>query len=316
MISLKQIHYALAVERTLHFKKAAEACAVSQSALSTALSEMEKQLGFQIFERNNKQVLVTPLGKKALQKAHQVKLQMDDLAKLGESLREPLHTTMSLGIIPTICPFLLPVVLPTLRAEYPGLQLQISEEQSHVLVEQVRNGDLDAAILALPFKCDGLLTFKFWAEDFYWITHVDDDLAQKPQLENDELDPQRLMLLKEGHCLKDHALAVCRLQNSSEHHLSATSLNTLVQLVANGLGTTLVPTMAVPQLVDDNPRIAKVPLAEPGPHREIAFVVRPNYPSIKSIELLMQLFQHKFQNHQRGGNISAACSPPLPKGAG
>ncbi|MET0105619.1 MAG: LysR family transcriptional regulator, partial [Sedimenticola sp.] len=105
MITLKQIQYALAIEQTLHFKKAAEACAVSQSALSTALSEMEKQLGFQLFERNNKQVLVTPLGRLALQKARQIKLQMDDLAKLGEAHKEPLATTMSLGIIPTISPF-------------------------------------------------------------------------------------------------------------------------------------------------------------------------------------------------------------------
>ena len=296
MISLKQIRYALAVERTLHFKKASEACAVSQSALSTALSEMEKQLGFQIFERNNKQVLITPLGKQTLQKAHQIKLLMDDLAKLGEAQQGPLTTTLSLGVIPTICPYLLPVVLPPLQIKYPALQLQISEEQSQVLVEQVRNGDLDAAILALPFRCDGLLTFTFWSEDFYWITQADDDLARKPRLENEELDLERLMLLKEGHCLKDHALAVCHQSSISEHHLSATSLNTLVQLVANGLGTTLVPAMALQQLVDDNPRIAKVPLAEPGPHREIAFVVRPTYPNLTNIELLMQLFQHELRH--------------------
>jgi len=302
MISLKQIHYALAVERTLHFKKAAESCTVSQSALSTALAEMEKQLGFQIFERNNKQVLITPLGKQALEKAHQIKLQMDDLAKLAETQQEPLNTTMSLGIIPTICPFLLPVVLPTLQTEYPSLKLQIAEEQSSVLVEQVRNGDLDVAILALPFKCDGLLTFKFWDENFYWITQTDDELALRPQLENEELDPQRLMLLKEGHCLKDHALAVCHLSGISEHHLSATSLNTLVQLVANGLGTTLVPEMALAQLVNDNTRIAKVPLAEPGPHREIAFVVRPNYPNVRNIELLKKLFQRELQKQKQRGS--------------
>jgi len=152
-------------------------------------------------------------------------------------------------------------------------------------------GELDAAILALPYPCEGLLTFTFWAEDFFWVTHADDDLAQKPKLGNDELDPQRLMLLKEGHCLKDHALAACRLSNISEQHLSATSLNTLVQLVANGMGTTLVPAMALRQLVEENPRIAKVPLAEPGPHREIAFVVRPNYPGVRKIELLIELFQ-------------------------
>jgi len=298
MISLKQITYALAVERTLHFKKAAENCAVSQSALSTALTEMEKQLGFQLFERNNKQVLVTPLGKLALEKAHQIKLQMDDLVKLGEVQQVPLSTRISIGVIPTICPYLLPVVLPVLNAQYPKLQLQIVEEQSHVLVEQVRNGDLDAAILALPFKCEGLLSFVFWSENFFWITHADDDLALKPHINNDELEPERLMLLKEGHCLKDHALAACHLSDMDTQHLSATSLNTLVQLVANGMGTTLVPTMAIPQLVDINPNIAKVALAEPGPHREIAFVLRPNYPSIKNIELMIQLFAHELQQQQ------------------
>ncbi len=295
MISLKQINYALAVERTLHFKKAAESCAVSQSALSTALAEMEKQLGFQIFERNNKQVLVTPLGKQVLAKAHAIKLQVDDLMKLGDALKEPLSSPLAVGIIPTICPYLLPLVLPAVHAEFPRLELQISEEQSQVLVEQLRNGDLDAAVLALPYDCEGLLTFPFWQEEFYWITHRGDALASQAEIGSDQLDPERLMLLKEGHCLKDHALAVCHLSDIARQNLSATNLNTLVQLVANGMGTTLVPGMAVRQLVDSNPGLARVALAEPGPHREIAFVVRPNYPNLKNIELLMQTFRQQLE---------------------
>ena len=291
MISFKQVNYALAVAHTLHFKKAAENCAVSQSALSSALSEMEKQLGFQIFERNNKQVLITPLGQQVLAKAQAIKLQMDDLMKLGDAHNEPLSSPLSIGIIPTICPYLLPVVLPAVKEKYPKLDLQISEEQSQVLVEQVRNGDLDAAVLALPYLCEGLLTFSFWEEEFYWITHRDDTLASKPKIATDQLDPERLMLLREGHCLKDHALAVCHLSDIAVQNLSATNLNTLVQLVANGMGTTLVPAMAVAQLVDPNPNLARVALAEPGPHREIAFIVRPNYPNLKNLELLMQLFQ-------------------------
>lgn len=295
MISLKQIHYALAVERTLHFKKAADACSVSQSTLSSALSEMEKQLGFQVFERDNKKVLITPLGQQVLEKAHQIKLQMDDLMKLGEQCAEPLSGILTLGIIPTISPYLLPIVLPAIKAQYPKLTLHLSEEQSHVLVEQVRDGDLDAAILALPYRCEGLLTFKFWAENFHWITHVDDKLAEKTELSSDELEPSRLMLLKEGHCLKDHALAACKLSGIAPDNLSATSLNTLAQLVANQMGTTLVPQMALSQLVENNPQIAKVALAEPGPHREIAFIVRPNYPGLKNIELLIKLFQQELQ---------------------
>ncbi|MDJ0779331.1 MAG: hydrogen peroxide-inducible genes activator [Gammaproteobacteria bacterium] len=298
MISLKQIQYVLAVERTLHFKRAAENCAISQSALSTALAEMEKQLGFQVFERNNKQVLVTPLGRQALAKARQIQLQVDDLMALGAGRGQPLSAPMSLGIIPTICPYLLPVVLPELKTRYPDFQLQIAEEQSHLLLEQVRSGILDAAILALPYECAGLLTFKFWEERFYWVTRKDDPVADKPQIGSAELDPTQMLLLKEGHCLKDHVLAVCHLSDMAEQNLGATSLGTLVQLVANGMGTTLVPAMALAPLVSGNPRLASVALAEPGPHREIAFVVRPTYPNLADIELLMQIFRQQLSRSE------------------
>ena len=297
MISLKQITYALAVERTLHFKKAAESCAVSQSALSTALAEMERQLGYQIFERDNKKVLVTSRGRQALDRARKIKIQMDDLMKLGKGPKEPFSSRTSLGIIPTIAPFLLPIVLPPLQARYPQLELDISEAQSKELVDQVRCGDLDTAILALPFPCEGLLSFRFWQENFFWITHKGDALATMDRISDAELDPASLILLKEGHCLKDHALAACRLPDSAAHGLSATSLNTLVQLVACGMGTTLVPEMALSQLVDNNPDIARVPLAEPGPHREIAFIVRPNYPAVQDIELMMELFRGELQSN-------------------
>jgi LysR family hydrogen peroxide-inducible transcriptional activator len=183
------------------------------------------------------------------------------------------------------------------KARYPQLELDISEEQSQELVDQVRRGDLDTAILALPFPCEGLLSFRFWQEDFFWITHKDDALAAMDRISDVELDPASLMLLKEGHCLKDHALAACRMPGSVAHGLSATSLNTLVQLVACGMGTTLVPEMALSQLVDTNPDIARVPLAEPGPHREIAFILRPNYPSVHNIELMMELFRGELKSH-------------------
>lgn len=295
MISLKQIRYALAVERSLHFKKAAEACSISQSALSTALSEMEKQLGFQIFERDNKKVLVTPLGRQVLEKARAISLQMEDLQKLGEMQKQPLSTPLSIGIIPTIGPYLLPVVLPAIRARYPDLKLTISEAQSHELVDQVRRGEIDTAILALPYACEGLLSFVFWQENFYWITHIDDELAGKQSISALELDTGSLMLLQEGHCLKDHALAACKLPSAAPHSLSATSLSTLVQLVAGGMGSTLVPEMALPQLVNSNPALARVALDEPGPHRQIAFIVRPNYPMLGNIELLIELLREQLE---------------------
>ena len=297
MISLKQITYILAVEKTLHFKKAAELCSVSQSALSTAITEMERQLGFLIFERDNKKVLITPVGAQCLEKAHNIKLQMNDLYQLGQALKAPLSYPMSIGTIPTIGPYLLPQVLPDVRKKYPDFQLQIIEEQSHVLVSKVKNGELDAAILALPFDLEGLLAFEFWQEDFYWVTHRDDELAQQKEItskeiSNAELKHSRLMLLKDGHCLKEHALAACKLPSSeTDSSLASTSLNMLVQMVAGRMGTTLVPAMALEQLLAANPELKAAHLNEPGPHRKIAFIVRPNYPNVKNIELLIKVFK-------------------------
>jgi LysR family hydrogen peroxide-inducible transcriptional activator len=290
MISLRQIRYALAVEQTLHFKKAAEQCSISQSALSTALAEMEKQLGFQIFERDNKKVLVTPLGRQVLDKARLIKREMDDLMLLADTGSEVLSSPMAIGMIPTIAPYLLPTILPALETRYPNLELEVSEGQSLKLIEQVRNGDIDTAILALPFDIDGLLAFRFWRENFYWVTHVDDRLATARRIRAADIDSSELMLLAEGHCLKEHALAVCQLSGAATHNLGATSLATLVQLVAGKMGSTLVPEMAVESLVDSNPGLCKVPLAEAGPHREIALIVRPTYPRVADIEALKAVF--------------------------
>jgi len=286
----------LAVAETLHFKRAAESCSVSQSALSTAIIEMEKQLGFQVFERDNKKVLITPVGEQCLQKARNIKIQMDDLYRFGQALKSPLSYPMSLGIIPTIGPYLLPVVMPSVRHSYPDFRLSIIEEQSAVLVDKVRQGELDTAILALPFNIEGLLSFEFWQEDFYWIAHRDERHAVQKEITSAELRESRLMLLKDGHCLKDHALAACRLPSSeAAMSFSSTSLNTLVQMVAGRMGTTLVPAMSLDQLLSGNADLKAVHLNEPGPHRIIAFITRPNYPGVKNIELLMQLFRRELR---------------------
>jgi LysR family hydrogen peroxide-inducible transcriptional activator len=299
MISLRQINYALAVAETLHFRKAAELCSISQSALSTALAEMEKQLGFQVFERDNKKVLVTPLGRQVLAKARIIKREMSDLKRLADKQSAPLSSPMSIGMIPTIAPYLLPIILPSLEAAYPDFELSVSEAQSHALVDRVRSGDLDTGILALPFDIDGLLAFSFWRENFYFVTHRDDVDVKSKRIRADQIDPHRLMLLEEGHCLKDHALAVCHLAEAGAHNLSATSLATLVQLVAGKMGSTLVPEMAVASLVDNNPDLRKIPLAEAGPHREIAFIVRPTYPGVRDIEVLEALFQQELKQRSK-----------------
>lgn len=293
MISLKQIHYALAVERHLHFRRAAEACNISQSALSTALSEMEKQLGFQVFERDNRKVLVTPLGRQVLERARAIELQMEDLAKLGQARSEPLTTPVSLGVIPTVGPYLLPRVLPALQHHYPQLQLDIVEDQSAEILLELRRGALDAVIIALPYDCEGLLTFPFWQEDLLWVVHADDERAGLERVSVEDLAESRLMLLKDGHCLTEHALSACKLEHASTHSFSATSLSTLIQLVAGKMGSTLVPQIAMEQLVNGNAQLVSIPLDEPGPHRELAIAIRPNYPGLADVEALVKVFREE-----------------------
>ncbi|MDX1694579.1 MAG: LysR substrate-binding domain-containing protein [Ketobacteraceae bacterium] len=296
MISLKQLQYALAVEKTRHFKKAAEMCSVSQSALSTAITELEKQLEIQIFERDNKKVLITPVGQQFLAKAHKIKMGVDELYMLANAEKDPLSYPMTIGVIPTIAPYLLPKVLPGLRREFPDFKLSIVEEQSHVLVDMVRKGDIDSAILALPYEHDGLLAFEFWQEDFFWVTHKDNDHATQQEITSDELRETKLMLLKDGHCLKDHALAACKMQNTeTDNTLDSTSLHTLIQMVAGRMGSTLVPGMALDQLVTGSNELRAVHLNETGPHRRIAFIVRPNYSGLNNIELLMKLFRDQLE---------------------
>ncbi len=292
MISLKQLQYALAVERKLHFGHAAKECNISQSALSTALTQMEKQLGFQVFERDNRKVLITPAGRQLLDIARQIDTLLGDIQTLAETKRGPLAASITLGMIPTVAPFLLPKVMPALQADYPQLKLTIIEEQSAELLEQLRRGALDAAVLALPYPCDGLLSFPFWQENLHWITQASDPRAALASINSKELSQTHLMLLKEGHCLSDHALAACKQPTAANHGFTATSLATLIQLVAGGVGTTLVPEMALEQLVEPNTLLASVALKDKGPHRELAFVVRPNYAGLDNITHLKQLF-HK-----------------------
>lgn len=290
MLSFKQLTYALAAEETLHFKKAADKCHVSQSALSTALSQLEEQLGVQIFERDNKKVLVTPIGKEVLDRAREIVAQVNSLQNLSSSLKEPLSFPLSVGVIPTIAPYLLPKMFPILSQRFPNAELRIVEEQSHVLVDKVQKGELDTAILALPYDCSGLLKLEFWQEDFFWVTLKGDKYSQQKEITSDEMMHSNLMLLKEGHCLKDHILDACKLsEEQTEHGFGATSLNTLVQMVLGKLGTTLIPEMALEQLISQNKELTAVHLKEPGPHRRIAFIIRPNFTRLSSVEALKEV---------------------------
>ena len=296
MITLRQLEFALAVAKHRHFKRAAEECNISQSALSLGVAELEKQLDTQIFERNNKQVLITPIGEEILIRAQRVFSEINDLTTRAQSHQTPLAYPMTVGMIPTIAPYLLPKVLPELKAQYPNFRMTVVEQQTERLLEQVRYGHIDTAIIALPYAVEGLHTFEFWQEDFFAIFPNDNPLANLKTISSDQLGKANLMLLGEGHCLTDQALTVCSFDRDEfKSNFSDASLNTLIQMALAGMGTTLIPEMALNQVHRQNNEVATIPLTEQGPHRRIAFVTRLNYARVDDVNLLGNIFKAAFE---------------------
>jgi LysR family hydrogen peroxide-inducible transcriptional activator len=293
MITLKQINYALSIQKNLHFKKAADECFVSPSTLSNAISEMEAQLGTQIFERDNKKVIVTKSGEEILKKAKEIKIQMQDIYKLGENRNSIGNLSISMGIIPTVGPYFLPLILPELKKKFPNLNLKIIEGQSSQLVSKVKDGDLDIAILALPFELKGLLALKFWKENFHLISHKDEVVKKGKKIKAKNIDTSDLLVLEDGHCLKKHIISACKISTKKEFSMESSSMGTLIQLVAGKMGKTLVPKLAVNQLIESIPSLVETELDEPGPHRELAVIIRPTYTGFQQVEELIEIFKEK-----------------------
>lgn len=299
MITLRQLEFALAVAKHRHFKRAAEECNISQSALSLGIAELEKQLDTQIFERNNKHVLITPIGEALLERAKSIFLEINDLTTLAHNHQSPLSYPMTIGIIPTVAPFLLPKVLPVLNQDYPNFHIQIVESQTERLIEKVRYGHIDTAIIALPYLIEGLHTFEFWEEDFFALFANDKPESKLEAISSDDLSQTNLLLLGEGHCLTSHVLSVCSLDKTElNSNFSDASLNTLIQMSLSGMGTTLVPEMALKQLRHQHTHINTVRISEPSPHRRIAFISRLNYARVNDIRLLSDIFRKTLTNDQ------------------
>ena len=298
MITFKQINYAIAVAETLHFKKAAEKCFVSPSTLSNAITEMESQLGIKIFERDNKKVIVTNLGQSIIEKAKNIKNEIENINKLSELNSKLFSSSISLGIIPTIGPFLLPVLLPRIKKDFPNLNLNIFEAQTDVLLKKISSGEIEMAIMALPFQTSGYRVTKFWNENFFWITKKEDPRAVGTSIKAKDLDLSELIMLEEGNCLKDHILNACKIKNTSKITFNASTLSTSIELVKGGIGTTLVPEMAVTKLITDNPELSILKLDEKGPHREIALISRKNYAGDREIKHLIKIFSEELRNHK------------------
>ncbi|MBB3048738.1 LysR family hydrogen peroxide-inducible transcriptional activator [Litorivivens lipolytica] len=244
--TLKQLNYLCAVAKFRHFGQAAKSCHVSQPTLSAGIAELEDNLGVTLVERDNKNVLLTDIGQSIVARSQRILTHVDDLVSLAESAGKPFTGSLYLGVIPTIAPFLLPQFLPRFRKKYPECQLFIREDLSANLIERLRAGELDVVLLALPYPTDGLEIEHLFNDEFVLAYYDDHPLAEKTPLLSRDLQGRDVLLLEDGHCLRDHALEACRLsERDVTAPYQATSLNTIVQMVANHIGVTLLPKMAI-----------------------------------------------------------------------
>jgi LysR family hydrogen peroxide-inducible transcriptional activator len=244
--TLKQLQYLVTLHDHGHFGKAAESCFVTQSTLSASLRELESLIGVTLVERTRRVVRFTPLGVRIVEKARRVLREAEELADMARAAGQPLTGELRMGVIPTIAPFLLPRLLPGLRREWPDLKLYLREETSQAACDSLHRGQLDCVLLALPYGCGHVDSAALFDDRLYVAYPPGEAPAAQGAVAASAIDEDRLLLLEDGHCLKDHALAACnRPELRAEAAMLGTSLHTLVQMVANGLGQTLVPEMAI-----------------------------------------------------------------------
>lgn len=287
--TLKQLQYLVALHEHGHFGRAADASFVSQSTLSAGIRELESLLGVTLVERSRRVVRFTALGNQVVEKAHRVLRETEELADLVQAAGKPLAGQLRMSVIPTIAPFMLPRFLPRLRRERPDLELFLREETSHDAVESLQHGRVDCVLLALPFAT-GEVDQAHIADDPIYVAFPKDDPRDPPEtVTADMIDDGRLLLLEDGHCLKDHALAACnRPELRGSTTMIGTSLHTLVQMVDNGLGLTMLPEMAVDAGILNGTEVVARPLKSKRASREIALIWRKNSPRRQDFELLAE----------------------------
>ncbi|MCC4253009.1 hydrogen peroxide-inducible genes activator [Sphingobium naphthae] len=285
--TLKQLQYLVALKEQGHFGKAADACFVTQSTLSAGIRELESLIGVTLVERTRRVVRFTALGDRIVEKAHRVLREAEELAAIAEASGKPLTGELRMSVIPTIAPFLLPRLLPRLRADRPELKLYLREETTQAAIESLRHGNVDCVLLALPFPMGELDSEILFADRLY-VAFPQDEPTNPPEwIKPGMIDESKLLLLEDGHCLKDHALAACnRPDLRASATMMGTSLHTLIQMVDNGLGVTMIPEMAIAGGILDHTRITARPLESERSSRDIALVWRRNSPREKEFRML------------------------------
>lgn len=289
-MTLQDLRYVVALAEHGHFGRAAAACDVSQSTLSTQIKNLELELGVKLFERTTKSVSVTATGREIVGHARQVLEQVDAIVSVGQTISGPLSGSFSLGVIPTLGPYVLPWLVPALKKDYPELKLALREDLTAPLLERLSSHRLDAALMALPVPDGRLETLPLFDEPFWFAEPKGRKAAAATRMTEDELRGQRLLLLTEGHCLRDQALAICGIAGAEdEGDFRATSLETILQMVATGLGSTLLPAMARSEA---RARSVTMRPLEAGVGRRIGLVWRRSYSRPRDIHLLAQTLRH------------------------
>jgi len=299
-MNLRDLQYIIAVAETQHFGKAAERCFVSQPTLSGQIKKLEQELGVTIFERTNRSVEITPIGEAILVHARQIMEQADAIRQLALAHQDPLAGPLRIGAIPTLSPYLMPLILMPLKSEHPQLKLVLSEEMTDVLLVRLRNHEIDAALLATPVEEPDLEVMPLFDEPF-WLAHPrEHPFYNQDEISQADLDNTELLLLSEGHCLAKQAMAVCHLKERKEQgdmaDLRAASLETLLQLVGAGFGSTLVPALAIGGSWATGSGIVTRKLELPDAHRQISLVFRHSYPRRKALEAFAQVVREHLPN--------------------
>jgi len=284
--SMKQLQYLVALADTQHFGRAAQRCHITQSTLSAGIRDLESVLDTLVAERTNRHVLMTPVGRQLAERARTLLRDAQDLMDVAAAGRSPLTGAMHLGIIPTVSPFLLPRVLPELIRTYPKLTLYLREEQTAPLLARLRDGELDAALIALPYETEGLSVVVLLEDEFLFACSRDNALAGSPVVSTEALSREPLLLLEEGHCLRGHALDACSAgTGQARAQFEATSLHTLVQMVAAGVGVSLLPKLAIDAGVARDTDISLSKLKTPA-SRQIGLVWRQHAARVEDFQLL------------------------------
>ncbi len=274
-MNLRDLKYLVALADHKHFGKAAAASFVSQPTLSTQIRKLEEELGVPLVERAPRKVMLTPAGRDAAERARRIVAEVEQMKEAARRSQDPEAGTVRLGIFPTLGPYLLPHVVPRIRERFPQLELLLVEEKSEVLLSRLRDGRLDAGLLALPVHDDQLHSEFLFEEPFLLAVPETHPLARRDALKLDELSNQKLLLLEDGHCLREQALEVCRLSGANEKsEFRATSLETLRQMVAADVGITLLPTLAVKPPVARSDNIHLLGFSDSHPSRRIAMLWR------------------------------------------